>query len=131
MRDVTERNRLQHVSRELATIVEQSEDAILRKTREGIVTEWNRGAERMYGYAAAEVINTPIDVMIPEECEDEERKILGSVLAGEVIPEYETVRLRKDGVRIDVAMRISPLRDRATAARASAGEGSGSRSADG
>ena len=86
VRDVTERNRLQHVSRELATIVEQSEDAILRKTREGIVTEWNRGAERMYGYAAGEMIGNPIDVLIPEEYEGEERELLGSVLAGEVIP---------------------------------------------
>ncbi|HUI60165.1 MAG TPA: ATP-binding protein [Steroidobacteraceae bacterium] len=96
----------------LAAIVETSEDAIASKTLDGIVTSWNRAAERLFGYCAAEMIGQPITKIIPPELQHEETGILARLRAGECISRYETVRLRKDGTRVEVSLTLSPIRDR-------------------
>jgi PAS domain S-box-containing protein len=94
-----------------AAIVESSEDAILSKDREGLITSWNRGAERIYGYTAAEAIGRPISILIPAHRAGEEFEILDRVLAGERVDHYEAERLTKDGRMIAVSLTISPIRD--------------------
>jgi PAS domain S-box-containing protein len=96
----------------LAAIVESSDDAIASKTLEGIVTSWNRGAERLFGYTAGEMIGRSITILIPADRADEEPAILERVRRGERVDHYETVRRRKDGGLIDVSLTVSPVRDR-------------------
>lgn len=96
----------------LASIVESADDAIVSKTLEGRITSWNIGAERLFGYTAAEVIGQSVTLIIPPELHAEERDILARLGRGERIEQFETVRLRKDGSRVDVSLRISPTRDR-------------------
>jgi PAS domain S-box-containing protein len=92
-----------------ASIVESSDDAIVGKTLDGMITSWNAGAERLYGYTAREVIGRwPIGITIPE---DELPKILKRVGRGERVDHYETVGVRKDGRRINVSVTVSPIRD--------------------
>ena len=110
-RDVTERNRDEMASRRLAAIVESSDDAIIAKNLDGIVTSWNQGAERIFGYTADEMVGRPISLLIPEERSAEETDILERLRRGERIEHYETVRLTKDGRRIDISLSIAPLRD--------------------
>ncbi len=107
--DITERKRLEEADRLLASIVELSEDAIIAKTLSGSILTWNAAAERMYGYAAEEVVGRPISILIPPEQADELPWILARIARGERIAPYETVRLRKDGTRIHVSLAISPL----------------------
>ena len=95
----------------LAAIVTSADDAILSKTLNGVITSWNPGAERMFGYSAEEMIGQPILRLIPSELQAEEREILMRLRAGERIEHYETVRQRKDGTLIDVSLTISPMRD--------------------
>ena len=95
----------------MAAIVESADDAIISKTLEGIITSWNRGAERLYGYPAAEMIGQPIARLIPPDLADDLPMIMARLRRGERIEHYETQRLAKDGTRIDVALTISPLRD--------------------
>ena len=96
----------------LAAIVESAEDAIISKTLEGIVTSWNAGAQRMFGYTADEIIGRPITVLIPPGHSDEEPQILSRLRRGERIEHYETQRVRKDGSIIDLSLTVSPIRDR-------------------
>jgi PAS domain S-box-containing protein len=96
----------------LASVVESSDDAIVTKTLGGVVTSWNAAAERLLGYPAAEAVGRPITIIIPPERLDEERDIIAKLRAGGRIDHYETERVRKDGRRIEVALTISPLRDR-------------------
>ena len=110
-RDVTERRRAEAARTHLAAIVESSDDAIIGKTLEGIITSWNRAAERLYGYTAAEMIGQPIAQLIPSDLADDFPMIMTQLRRGERIEHYETQRLAKDGTRIDVALTISPLRD--------------------
>jgi PAS domain S-box-containing protein len=98
-------------SRQLAAIVESSDDAIISKDLRGIVTTWNRCAERIFGYTAEEMIGQPITKIIPPELQDDEERILATIARGEKIDHVETVRLTKDGRKIEVSLTISPIRD--------------------
>jgi PAS domain S-box-containing protein len=95
----------------LAAIVTSSEDAIVSKTLHGIVTAWNSAAERLFGFTAAEMIGESITRIIPEELQHEEVEILAKLRAGERIERYETVRVRKDGQKLDISLTISPIRN--------------------
>jgi PAS domain S-box-containing protein len=106
-----ERTRIDDVRRRLAGIVESSEDAIISKNLDDTVTSWNAGAERVFGYTAAEAIGHPVLKLIPAQATDEETKILSRLKNGEIVEHYETVRQRKDGKWINVSLTISPIRD--------------------
>ena len=93
----------------LAAIVQNSDDAILSKTLDGIITTWNRGAERLFGYSAAEAIGKPVLLVIPEDRHHEEDEILRRLRAGERVDHFETVRRRKDGELIEVSLTVSPV----------------------
>ena len=97
--------------RYLAAIVESSDDAILGKTLDGIIASWNRAAERIDGFTAAEAIGQPVSILVPPEVEDEVPAILERLRRGERIDHYETVRMTKDGRRLNIALTISPIRD--------------------
>ena len=111
--DITERKRAEEVRVQLASIVESSEDAIISKTLDGIVTSWNKAATRIFGYTAADVIGKPIGFLIPQDRVDEESQIIERVKQGEHVTHFETVRRRKDGKEIDIALTISPIADEA------------------
>jgi PAS domain S-box-containing protein len=95
----------------LATIVESSDDAIVGKTLEGTVVSWNRGAEKIFGYTAAEMVGQSITKVIPDDRLDEETYILGQIRSGKVVSHYETVRRHKTGRLIDISITVSPIRD--------------------
>ena len=95
----------------LASIVESSQDAIISKTINGIITSWNRGAEQLFGYGAEEVVGKPITILIPEDRLDEEPAILAKLRAGQKVDHFDTIRRRKDGSLLDVSLTISPIRD--------------------
>jgi PAS domain S-box-containing protein len=95
----------------LAAVVDSAEDAIVTKTLEGVITSWNRGAERIFGYTADEAVGRPVTILIPEDHLDEEPAILARIRAGERIEHYETVRRRKDGTLLDISLTVSPIRD--------------------
>ena len=99
----------------LAAIVESSDDAIISKSLDGIVTSWNRAAERIFGYTAAEAIGQSITLIIPQERLDEETHIIGQIRAGQKVDHFETVRRRKDGALIDISVTVSPIVDEAGA----------------
>jgi len=111
IRDVTHERLAESARAHLAAIVESSHDAIVSKTLEGIIRSWNRAAERLFGYAAEEVVGQPITLIIPPERVQEEREILEKLRRGERIDHFETVRVAKSGRRIDVSLTISPIRD--------------------
>lgn len=94
----------------LAAIIESAEDAIISKTLEGVITSWNQGAERIFGYTAAEAVGRPVTILIPEDHIDEEPAILARIRAGDRIEHYETVRVRKDGTRVDISLTVSPIK---------------------
>jgi len=96
----------------LAAIVESSDDAIVSKDLNGIVTSWNKAAERIFGWEAQEIIGRSITTIIPPELHDDEPKILAKLRAGERIDHFQTVRMRKGGERLDVSLTVSPIRDR-------------------
>ncbi|MCX6899746.1 MAG: PAS domain S-box protein [Verrucomicrobia bacterium] len=106
-----ERKRAEEKSNQLAAIVESSDDAIIGKTLDGIITSWNRGAEKIYGYAESEVIGKPITILVPPGCENEVPLILARIKSGGHIEHYEAVRCREDGRVIRVSLTISPVRD--------------------
>ena len=95
----------------LAAIVKDSQDAIVSKTLDGVITSWNGSAERLFGYTAAEAVGQPIALIIPPERLQEETDILARLRSGERIESYETERVRKDGGRVEVSLTISPLYD--------------------
>jgi PAS domain S-box-containing protein len=99
------------VAQQLAAIVESSDDAIVSKDLNGIIATWNGGAERLFGYAADEVIGKPVTVLIPIDRHHEEDLILSRLRRGERIDHYETIRQRKNGSLIDVSLTVSPIRD--------------------
>jgi PAS domain S-box-containing protein len=110
-RDITARRQAEATSLRLAAIVASSDDAILSKSLDGVVTSWNGGAERLYGYRAEEMIGQPILRLLPEDRYEEEYAILERLRRGEHVAPFETVRQAKDGRLLDVSVTISPLRD--------------------
>ena len=109
--DITEKKRAEERIRELGAIVESSDDAILAKTLDGIITRWNKGAEKLYGYTESEAIGQHISILAPPARYDELPEILCRLARGEALNHYETVRRRKDGREIQVSLTISPIRD--------------------
>src|SRR5262249_7084052 len=109
--DITERRRAEQAAFRLAAIVESSDDAIVSKDLNGIITSWNQGAERIFGYTADEIIGQPVTTIIPPELHDDEPHILAKIRAGERIEHFQTVRVRKNGDRIDVSLTVSPVKD--------------------
>jgi PAS domain S-box-containing protein len=110
-RDITERRRAEEKLLQTAAIVENSDDAIISKNLDGIILSWNPGAERLYGYTAAEAIGQPVTMLIPSDRPDEEPRILEQIRRGEQVDHYETVRQRKDGTFVYVSLTVSPVRD--------------------
>jgi two-component system cell cycle sensor histidine kinase/response regulator CckA len=109
--DITDRKHAEAEVSQLALIVESSDDAIVGKSLNGKIESWNAGAERLYGYAASEVLGKPVSILIPPEQRDELPEILERLKRDERVQHYETVRVRKDGRRINVSVSISPLKD--------------------
>lgn len=109
--DITERKQAEDEHALLTAIVESSDDAIYSRSVEGRILSWNSGAERLYGYTAQEAIGAPVTLLIPREKQAEEEANMGRVWRGELVEAYESVRVTKHGRRVDVAMRISPIRD--------------------
>jgi PAS domain S-box-containing protein len=110
-RDVTARRRADQDVHRLAAIVESSDDAITSKTLQGIITSWNTGAERMFGYLADEVLGKPMTLLFPDDRLPEEEDFLRRIARGERVEHFETLRIRKDGQQIDVSVTLSPIRD--------------------
>ena len=106
-----EQRRAEKTKAYLAAIVDFSGDAIIGKTLEGVVVSWNRGAERIFGYSAEEILGRSITVLIPPRCLDEEPTIMERLRRGERIEHFETVRRQKDGREVDVSLTISPITD--------------------
>lgn len=111
MQDISERKRADEARLKHTAMVESSEDAIISKDLNGIIVSWNVGAQRMFGFSEAEAAGHPIRIIIPPERQDEEQRILQRLKAGEQIEHYETVRVSKEGKRINVSISISPVRD--------------------
>jgi len=109
--DITERKEAEEAQARLAAIVRSSDDAIIGKTLAGMITSWNRGAEKIFGFTPAEMVGQPLLRLIPPERVGEETDILARVARGESVEHYETVRVCKDGRHIDISVTISPLRD--------------------
>jgi PAS domain S-box-containing protein len=112
-RNITERKQLEDASRHLAAIVESSDDAIISKDLNGLITSWNNGAERIFGYTAAEVLGHPVSILAAPGYHNEMPEILAQIKQGHRVEHYETRRRRKDGQIIDVALTVSPVRDAA------------------
>jgi PAS domain S-box-containing protein len=110
-RNVSERNQADLVSRRLAAIVDNSDDAIIGKDLNSIITSWNQGAERIFGYKADEMIGTSIKRLIPPDREGEEDEILARLRRGERFDHFETIRITKDGRQLQVSLTISPIKD--------------------
>ena len=111
LRDITERKQAEETRERLSLIVNSSDDAIISKTLNGTITAWNRGAEKLFGYAAAEMVGKPMLSLLPRERIAEEADILARIGHGESVEHFETVRVRKDGTAIDVSVTISPIRN--------------------
>ena len=109
--DITERKKTETAASQLAAIVTSSDDAIVGKDLRGIVTSWNAGAERIFGYSEAEMIGQPIRRLIPGDRQIEEERILATIARGETVRHFDTVRVRKDGTKIPVSVTVSAIRD--------------------
>lgn len=110
-RDITDRLKGEVAGIRLGAIIESSDDAIIAKDLKGVIQSWNRGAERLFGYLAEEIVGQPITVLLPPERIEEENKILARLRRGERVDHFETVRIRKDGSQINVSVTISPIKD--------------------
>jgi PAS domain S-box-containing protein len=109
--DISDRKRADQHLRRIASIVDSCDDAIVSKDLDGTILSWNLGAERLFGYSAEEAVGNPITMLIPNDRFDEENRIIERVRRGERIEQYETVRRRKDGSQVDIAITVSPIRD--------------------
>jgi PAS domain S-box-containing protein len=110
-RDATETRRAQETAERLAAIVEHSDDAIIGKDLNGIITSWNAAAERLYGFTAQEAVGQPITMIVPSDRRAELKSIMERLVRGERVEQLETVRQKRDGTRIDVALTVSPIRN--------------------
>jgi PAS domain S-box-containing protein len=113
-RDITARKKAEERESLLVSLVESSDDAIVSKDLDGVVLTWNRGAERIYGYEAAEIVGKPIALLAPPGRTDEIRQLMDQLKRGGRIEHFETERMKKDGQRIFVSLTLSPVRDRAS-----------------
>jgi PAS domain S-box-containing protein len=111
IRDVTDRKRAEELKAQLAAIVDSSDDAIIGKSLDGTIRSWNKGAERVFGYAAEEVIGKPISLLLPPGRQGEEPEIVQRLKKGERVDSFETLRRRKDGQDIHASVTISPIHD--------------------
>jgi PAS domain S-box-containing protein len=109
--DITERKKIEEERSFLAAIVESSEDAIIGKTLDGIITSWNKSAERIYGYTAGEMIGQNVSILLPPDRPNEIPDILRRIKRGEKVKHYETERVRKDGKRFKISLTVSPIFD--------------------
>jgi PAS domain S-box-containing protein len=109
--DITDRKKAEEARFRHAAVIESSDDAIASGTLDGIIVSWNTGAQKIYGYTAAEAVGKPINMLVPPELPDEENKILETLRAGSRIEHFETVRVTKTGKRINVSLTISPIKD--------------------
>ncbi|MCU1297672.1 MAG: putative Sensor histidine kinase [Acidobacteriaceae bacterium] len=112
--EIERRERIEEKLAELASIVEFSDDAIIGKSLNGIVRNWNSGAERIYGYTAADMVGKPISILAPADRADEMPEILARIANGESVHHYETVRVTKDRQSLDVSLTVSPIRNSQT-----------------
>jgi PAS domain S-box-containing protein len=111
IRDISDRRRTEEDLRRLASIVACSDDAIVGKTTEGIITSWNAAAERIFGYSASEAIGQSVAMLVPVDRLDEIPRMLERLKRGETVDHFETVRLRKDGKEVQMEVTVSPIRD--------------------
>lgn len=109
--DLTDRKHAEGADNRLAAIVQWSDDAIISKDLNGVITSWNQGAEHLFGYAADEAIGRPVTILFPPDRLHEEPRILEQIRRGQAIEHYETVRRRKDGTLVDISLTVSPVRD--------------------
>jgi two-component system, chemotaxis family, CheB/CheR fusion protein len=109
--DITEQRQAEEVRAKLAAIVDCADDAIVSKSLEGIITSWNRAAEKIFGYTAAEAVGRHISLIIPEERAAEEDQVLAQIRRGEIVDHFETVRRTKDGRRLNISLTVSPIKD--------------------
>src|SRR5262249_42354164 len=110
-RRATEERHAERAGRRLAAIVESSDDAIISKDLDGIVTSWNIGAQRIFGYTAAEMIGESIRRLIPADRQSEEDEVLARIRRGDKVDHYETIRCHKDGREVPISLTVSPVRD--------------------
>ncbi|WP_410509575.1 PAS domain S-box protein [Methanosarcina hadiensis] len=113
VQDITEHKKAEERIQRLADIVESSNDAIITKTPEGIITSWNKGAERIYGYSAKEILGKNISILEPENLRGEIKKLTQNIMDNEDVKHYETLRLRKDGKLINISVTLSPIHNTA------------------
>jgi PAS domain S-box-containing protein len=109
--DISDRKQVEELYQRLAAIVESSDDAIISKDLNGIVSSWNKGAERLFGYTAKEAVGQSITMLIPEDRIDEEEAILNRIRKGERLDHFETVRRHKDGSLVELSITVSPVKD--------------------
>jgi PAS domain S-box-containing protein len=109
--DIGDKRRAEEIQSRLAAIVESSDDAIVGKTLDGVITSWNAAAEQLFGYTADEMIGTHISRLVPPERPDDVSNILGAIRRGERVHHYETERIRKDGSRVQISISVSPIVD--------------------
>jgi PAS domain S-box-containing protein len=109
LRDVSDRSEVERIRHHLAEVVRGTQDAVLSKDLNGVLTSWNRGAESLYGYTAEEAIGRHVSFIVPPDHKNEEMRILDRVKRGERLETYETERIRKDGARVDVSLTVSPI----------------------
>ncbi|MBW8847425.1 MAG: PAS domain S-box protein [Burkholderiales bacterium] len=112
-RDIGRLTEAEAEARRLAAVVESSADAIIVKSLDGRITNWNAAAEKMFGYTAAEAVGQPVQLLIPPEREAEEMRIIANLAQGQQMPPFRTVRVAKDGRRVEISAQVSPLRDAA------------------
>jgi len=110
-RDISRLKNAEEKNLWLAAIVESSDDAIIGKTLDGIITSWNKGAATVYGYKDNEVLGKPISLLVPSDRQDEISQFLERISRGKHVEHHETVRRKKDGPEIDVSLTISPIRN--------------------